>query len=297
MKRKGFTLIELLVVIAIIAILAAILFPVFAQAREKARGIACLSNVKQLGLAITQYEQDFDEMSPGGIDGAGTGKGWAEQIYPYVKSVQVYKCPDDKGSDANSASYGINANTTTVDPSCTYAVTGPWSNCTFKGSTGKGTLLSKFNEPTKTVLIFEVANSRYYNVSVNTGYGASAAGNGLFNPSGYNQTGNPATAKPTDGTLKYATGQFPGFTYNAGDFIAATGRHTGGSNYLMADDHAKWLSPTLVSPGVNPNYAANGDLSTAVQWIYNANGTGGAAGTEGYLADGKTRPAATFSLR
>src|SRR5580704_11355479 len=95
-RNKGFTLIELLVVIAIIAILAAILFPVFAKVREKARQTACLSNVKQLGLAFAQYSQDYDEKYPNGINSySPPGAGWGGQVYSYVKSVNVYKCPDD----------------------------------------------------------------------------------------------------------------------------------------------------------------------------------------------------------
>src|SRR5579883_2154818 len=90
LHKRGFTLIELLVVIAIIAILAAILFPVFARAREKARQISCLSNEKQLGLAYMMYVQDYDETfvfgDPSG--GKGAGSGWASSIYPYVKSTQ-----------------------------------------------------------------------------------------------------------------------------------------------------------------------------------------------------------------
>ncbi len=88
--RRGFTLIELLVVIAIIAILAAILFPVFAQAREKARAITCISNLKQLGLSIAQYEQDNDEKTPPGANQYGGAEGWAGQVYPYTKSTQVF---------------------------------------------------------------------------------------------------------------------------------------------------------------------------------------------------------------
>lgn len=97
MKRSGFTLIELLVVIAIIAILAAILFPVFAQAREKARAISCVSNEKQLALAILQYTQDYDEMYPVGF-GASSWTGndlWDVKISPYIKSYGAYICPDD----------------------------------------------------------------------------------------------------------------------------------------------------------------------------------------------------------
>ena len=104
MNRKGFTLIELLVVIAIIAILAAILFPVFAQAREKARAISCLSNEKQIVLGLIQYSQDADEQMPPAWIGYSTnaavsvgfpGKArWMDVIQPYVKSTAVFTDPD-----------------------------------------------------------------------------------------------------------------------------------------------------------------------------------------------------------
>src|SRR5215469_346721 len=98
-SRSAFTLIELLVVIAIIAILAAILFPVFAQAREKARQTTCASNERQLGLGFLQYIQDYDEYPPNGVQNGGAGvhagEGWAGQVYSYVKSTGVFACPDD----------------------------------------------------------------------------------------------------------------------------------------------------------------------------------------------------------
>lgn len=90
--RNGFTLIELLVVIAIIAILAAILFPAFARARENARRASCQSNLKQLGLGMMQYNQDYDEKLPLYYNGA-TGLGWGHVIDPYLKSDQLFKCP------------------------------------------------------------------------------------------------------------------------------------------------------------------------------------------------------------
>jgi len=129
MKRKGFTLIELLVVIAIIALLAAILFPVFARARENARRASCMSNMKQIGLALMQYTQDYDERLPFyGSTSAGdpssttsnyvtsTIPNWHAQVYPYVKSWDLFKCPSaPESTDTSNAprasgdsSYGAN---------------------------------------------------------------------------------------------------------------------------------------------------------------------------------------------
>jgi len=113
MSRRGFTLIELLVVIAIIAILAAILFPVFARAREKARQTACLSNLKQIGLGAMMYSQDYDEkIMPGYICSRAHGSfGWWHapdgRIQPYIKNLQIIVCPSDPNANFG---YGINYN-------------------------------------------------------------------------------------------------------------------------------------------------------------------------------------------
>src|SRR5205809_846157 len=103
--KRGFTLIELLVVIAIIAILAAILFPVFAQAREKARQSSCLSNLKQIGTALMMYVQDYDEAYPCNWYGSlwpsvpNTNRyKWMDAVFPYVKNEKVFSCPSDGGS-------------------------------------------------------------------------------------------------------------------------------------------------------------------------------------------------------
>jgi prepilin-type N-terminal cleavage/methylation domain-containing protein/prepilin-type processing-associated H-X9-DG protein len=114
-KRNGFTLIELLVVIAIIAILAAILFPVFAQAREKARQAACVSNEKQIGLAILMYNQDYDETMPMDRSFGNYNTGLSIEIGPYLQKVNsfsgntggVWHCPDDGVVAAEDPADGI----------------------------------------------------------------------------------------------------------------------------------------------------------------------------------------------
>ncbi|MBI5832846.1 MAG: DUF1559 domain-containing protein [Armatimonadetes bacterium] len=105
MRKRAFTLIELLVVIAIIAILAAILFPVFAKAREKARTSSCGSNLKQMGLAIMQYTQDYDEMiTPART--SGDAQSWRVITVPYIKSRDIFKCPSNT-ANANASNDAV----------------------------------------------------------------------------------------------------------------------------------------------------------------------------------------------
>ncbi len=120
--KRGFTLIELLVVISIIAILAAILFPVFAKAREKARQASCASNEKQIGLAMLQYIQDNDEATTQSFYGsatadsdAGANYKWMDAVFPYTKNERIFTCPSDTQSlpyiyrnGKNYGSYGLN---------------------------------------------------------------------------------------------------------------------------------------------------------------------------------------------
>ncbi|RYG68422.1 DUF1559 domain-containing protein [bacterium] len=114
-RKNAFTLIELLVVIAIIAILAAILFPVFGRARENARRSSCQSNLKQIGLGLIQYTQDYDERLPRN-DSARDISTWIDNLQPYIKSDQLFVCPSDStpyiptaaGTAGRRSSYGIN---------------------------------------------------------------------------------------------------------------------------------------------------------------------------------------------
>ena len=180
-KQKGFTLIELLVVIAIIAILAAILFPVFQKVRENARRASCTSNLKQLSIAVVQYQQDFDEIMPGSAGNATLG-GWIYftgytaspsqtptafdptqgSIYPYVKSKGVYICPDESSNQGNS--YSING------PIC-------------------GQALSQFTQPSATVLFNEEADGFNNNGGSDDGY---------FSPGAF---GNVPTLRHTNGSV------------------------------------------------------------------------------------------------
>lgn len=252
--RRGFTLIELLVVIAIIALLAAILFPVFARARENARRASCQSNMKQMGLAFLQYTQDFDEKFPCGSwssFGAGAGQGWGSQVFPYVKSTQVYKCPSDSSIPYSSVadwyvvSYGYNS-------SIPFPI--DWNNV---GYELKGTQ-ALMNSSAKTVLLFETANTGGQISSATETDRRSPASWGLNstvhiqangNPGGWFATGfmagrgGTAATTPTMTTnTQYAMANDSGYQYSYG-------RHLEGSNFLMADGHVKWFKGDQVSTG------------------------------------------------
>ena len=282
MKRTGFTLIELLVVIAIIAILAAILFPVFAKAREKARQTSCLSNEKQIGLAFLQYCEDYDERLPVGVNLAGAG--WAGEMYTYIKSVDVYHCPDDptlpNAAGFPPVSYGYNAQIGQV-PVYT--------------SVGIGGLITRLTAPAKTVLLFEARGS---NADV-------TAPNGLEQPpytvsKFYSITGDGTNVSARSlncctsanaGGAQFDTGYTD--NYNGGyqqggwqtQWFAPTGRHSDGANYAFTDGHAKWLRGASVSSGQNAPTSTTPQQASPL-------GPGGYGNSEG--TDG-TVHTATFS--
>lgn len=240
-RRSGFTLIELLVVIAIIAILAAVLFPVFATAREKARQTSCASNEKQLGLGFLQYAQDFDEIMPsgqtssGGDFGAGVmGCGWAGQVYPYLKAVGVYMCPSDPTSSMIKSPAGQIVET--VD----YAYNSllPTVN------------VAKIAEPARTLTLSEVTGT-LVNISSPTENDWSQQHSVIDTGTTLRWMSPGTNASVWYAANKFATGPYRDATHaplwNGGNDWRGPARHSEGANYLLQDGHVKWLSGMNVS--------------------------------------------------
>jgi prepilin-type N-terminal cleavage/methylation domain-containing protein len=235
--RSGFTLIELLVVIAIIAILAAILLPVFASARENARKSSCQNNLKQLGIAVIAYTEDYDELTPGG---AGNYN-WDNQMYSYIKSSGVFKCPDDASNPP--ASGLLNS----------YA----WNN-----NAAYETNLSRLSYPANTFAIVEYQ-------------AALMAGNptGQSAPNGNLGVGTGASVSATAGTaavlaaapavLNNVTPSLVGAAFVSGN-VASNGVHGGkaGDNYLCFDGHVKYFIASSAALTV-----ANNGGSQLGQWL------------------------------
>ncbi len=234
--KKGFTLIELLVVIAIIAILAAILFPVFATAREKARQTSCASNLKQLGLAFVQYNQDNDEFY--GIPD-NNSEGWATAIYPYVKAAGVYVCPDDPLS-GNGGNSGTNVEISyTMNFDLEVPMVNTTNSANFPPAINPGMAIAKLNAPASTVLLCEIQGANGQPLPA-TSWGSDLSPLSTMEqrfwggqPGG--QQGLYATGNPAAETLQLIK--------------LKTGIHNGGANYLACDGHVKYLLPVKISPG------------------------------------------------
>jgi prepilin-type N-terminal cleavage/methylation domain-containing protein/prepilin-type processing-associated H-X9-DG protein len=267
-KRRGFTLIELLVVIAIIAILAAILFPVFAQAREKARAITCVSNEKQVGLAAIMYVEDNDETWPYGINyGAWVDQNWADVLQPYEKTYNCYICPDDSDRVTGSGtalgvglgiSYSANdfigggtgAGGCWGNQRGVFGFDQPWWVC--------GGMISdaEINFPSETVAIAEKHNDQ-----VEGFVGASDPNGGVNSSWGYgdlftgvNYWDNYAPGEIPNGDLSgpSATVAYPNTSSGA---VSST--HSNQSNFLFCDGHVKSMNAVQTNPDPNNHPGLN----------------------------------------
>jgi prepilin-type N-terminal cleavage/methylation domain-containing protein/prepilin-type processing-associated H-X9-DG protein len=259
-SQDGFTLIELLVVIAIIAALAAILFPVFMSAREKARQTTCASNEKQLGLGFTMYADDYDSTLPNGkfanIYGHRT-VGWAGQIYSYVKDAAVYRCPDDLSTGTTSFIYNQAFGMANNGSS-------GWGNGTWSGNPSLG----GFNSSAETVLLVEGQYGPTFDVT-NPEETSSPSGSGFDSCNLIDGVGYASNSYPYSST-RYVTGFFGDQTSNS-DSPLPYGVHSQGSNFLFVDSHVKWLHGSAVSAGLTAGLPT--DAASPFSGNYNAAGT------------------------
>jgi prepilin-type N-terminal cleavage/methylation domain-containing protein/prepilin-type processing-associated H-X9-DG protein len=213
--RRGFTLIELLVVIAIIAILAAILFPVFARAREKARQTSCLSNMKQMGLALLSYVSDYDETAPAYSVGPYH---WNVLVYPYIKNMQLYRCPDSTKNPA--APNGTNRNWLPDYPRGVTGTDGCRIYSDYAINRGGGDYSTPtYNSPARTTA---------------QGYWQDVAGTYWVMEGTCNRIG--PYPRLADGTWIGPAGAAP----SAVDLNYRI--HNDGQNVLFCDGHAKWVN-------------------------------------------------------
>jgi prepilin-type N-terminal cleavage/methylation domain-containing protein/prepilin-type processing-associated H-X9-DG protein len=236
--RSGFTLIELLVVIAITSLLAAILFPVFARARENARRASCQSNLKQLGLAYFQYSQDYDErLVPAEmiVDSAGHTLWWPDLIQPYLKSTQVVVCPSEKllsnsawwaGPTRTNYSYNANRQTSNVN-----TIIGGLYGTPNSGAFGPSGLKYETTAGANDVLKMSAVED----VS-----GTVLMGDGVTWVSGL---GGKSNSYWGDGYPYWRDATNVSYPLSGGVDKVPDNRHFDGVNFVFFDGHVKWKKP------------------------------------------------------
>jgi prepilin-type N-terminal cleavage/methylation domain-containing protein/prepilin-type processing-associated H-X9-DG protein len=234
MRRRGFTLIELLVVIAIIAILAAILFPVFARAREAARATSCKSNLKQLGTAVMMYVQDYDEVFPFNYHYTTSGGGvplywWEDDVQPYVKNWNAFQCPSR--SPHVDYTYGrgpLQTNPLRSDYKMPTVANWPAGSTANGGSaigiscngcaTGSGRALAVVEDPAGTIFLTDSRAGEiwdYTTLDACKTAGLASCVTPPYNELRHNEGFNGAFA---DGHVKFIKNSTPGmWTYRSGD--------------------------------------------------------------------------------
>jgi len=257
MKKRAFTLIELLVVIAIIAILAAILFPVFSRARESARRASCQSNMKQIILAYTMYAQDYDEMTvPNFEKDTNLGKGvvtgadfpyWPDILQPYVKSKQIFVCPSGNTLSSSSTDFRAKQTYAYNQANIRSSKTAPNDYVVYdNGSLSYGVKLAKFGHPATTIIFSEgfLYNGPFFGGSDADNWSAQdAAYPGGYDPNTpVKQADNSGTFADLDGGSQIQGGGSTG-AYSTDRVYRA---HFDGANYAFADGHVKWLKSTTL---------------------------------------------------
>lgn len=243
-KYKAFTLIELLIVIAIITVIAALLFPVFASIRERGRRTQCLSNERQVGMAMMQYANDNDETFPFNSLTPISGIGWAGSCLLYTKDVAILSCPSDSQNGKDDpynkiVSYAINSNLGGYHIHPNYPKS-PQTTTIFAQS------LAALFSPANTVLTFEVSDC-LVNFTAVPAEVSSPAGNGVGSAYPYSSGGQFLVDDV--GYVLYATGDIGDRVLNGG--TKSIPRHNKGTNYLSCDGHVKWFTPSTVSSGTS----------------------------------------------